>query len=315
MTTVFLLQTHKDPDHLKRLVSLLRRGCPTSKVLVSHDVAASPLPADLFADDPEVYVTSGRGGRGDFLIVDGYLKALAFLRDYGIDYDWLVNMSGSDYPVMSLRAIEAELAKTEFDGFLHHFDVLDNVAECMVPMRWPATEGLDRYYYQYRKLKDSLSQTQRNIVAVPRILSRKYLKSVRIFTAYGLMVGRPATSIPFNAAFRCYAGSYWHAIRRHCAEYLLEFTSQNPDIRSYFEKVLVPDEAYIQTVLVNNRDFRFNCNNRRFFDMSQSRRGHPKLLDASDLPRITEQGYFFARKLERRSGAAVFDALDAIALS
>jgi hypothetical protein len=315
MTILFLLQTHKDPEHLYRLVSLLRRGCPTCKVLISHDELAKPLPSSLFEEDPAVRVITGRGGRGDFLIVDGYLKALKYLSENKIEYDWLINLSGSDYPVTSLRDMEAELQRTEFDGFVHHFDVLESNKEAMLPMSWPAGEGYDRYYYQYKKYKNTLSQTARNFVAFPRIFAKRYLKQYRIFTAYGLMVGSKAHKTPFSPEFKCYAGSYWHAIRRKCAEYILEYTTANPEVKDYFRHVLIPDESYIQSVLVNNHNFRFSPNNRRFFDMSQSRHGHPKLLSQADMSKITHKGYFFARKLEAASGAEVFDQLDLVALS
>jgi hypothetical protein len=284
-------------------------------VLISHDETSKPLPSNLFADDSEVHITAGRGGRGDFLIVDGYINALRYIRNNNIEYDWLINLSGSDYPVMSLRQMEIELERTQFDGFLHHFDVLRNVIEDMSPMVWPSSEGVDRYYFQYRKFKDRLSQAERNLVALPRIFAKKYTRKYRIYTAYGFMLGERARHHPFSNDFKCYAGSYWHGIRRKCADYLLAFTEDNPQVEKYFRAVLIPDESYIQTVLVNNSAFNFSRDNRRFFDMSGSRHGHPKLLTAEDLPSILGKGYFFARKFERSSGNEVFENLDHIARS
>lgn len=315
MTILFLLQTHKDPTHLNRLVRLLRKGCPTSQVLICHDETAPPLPTALFDNDSRVHVTSGRGGRGDFLIIDGYLKALGWLRDRGIEYDWLINLSGSDFPVTSLGELERELAHTTLDGYLHHFDVLTQEPTEMAPMSWAPRHGYDRYYYQYRKYKSELSQFERNLLAFPRIFSEKYLRSLRFNTAYGLMIGIHSANHPFNNDFKCYAGSYWHTIRRECAEYMLDFCMEHPDVVEYFRHVLVPDESFIQTVLVNNPQFNFHAKNRRYFDMSKSRHGHPKLLNEDDLGKILGQDYFFARKLERTSGENVFDRLEAIALS
>lgn len=315
MTILFLLQTHKDPEHLKRLVSLLRKGCPTSQVLICHDEKAPPLPTGLFAEDAHVHLTSGRGGRGDFLIIDGYLKALAWLRDHQIEYDWLINLSGADFPVTSLKGFEEELARTQHDGFLHHFDVLTQAPAEMAPMSWAQHHGYDRYYYQYRKYKPELNQFERKLLAFPRIFAEKYLRFLRINTAYGLMIGTHARNHPFKGDFKCYAGSYWHTIRRECAEYMLDFCEEHPETVEYFRHVLVPDESFIQTVLVNNRRFRFHAKNRRYFDMSKSRHGHPKLLTEADLPSILGADYFFARKLERASGETVFSTLEAVALS
>jgi hypothetical protein len=128
------------------------------------------------------------------------------------------------------------------------------------------------------------------------------------------MVGLPAAQTPFTAEFRCYAGSYWHTIRRRCVDYLLEFFERRPDVVRYFRKVLIPDESFVHTVLANNPDFRFLNDNRRYIDMGGSRHGHPKFLTEGDIPQFAGQRYVFARKIEWTSGPALFDKLDSYAL-
>jgi hypothetical protein len=315
MKILFLIQSHKDPDQLLRLVRVLRRGCPDSLVLVSHDETAAALPPALFSEDHHVHVITGRGGRGDFLILDGYLNALTWLQRNHVDYDWLINLSGSDYPVSSLSGLQAELRDADHDGFLHHFDPLHADLAEMAPMSWPPGRGYGRYYYQYRKLKGDLSKPERILLAAPRMFTDRYVKSVRINTAYGLMIGTKSRVTPFTEDFRCYAGSYWHSIRRRCAEYLISFANERPDVVTYFKNVLIPDESFIQTVLVNNSSFRFVNGNRRYFDMTKSHHGHPKLLTDHDVQKILGKNYFFARKLERQSGERVLDTLDEVACS
>lgn len=312
---LFLIQSHRNPNQIRRLVGLLREGCPSSHVVISHDDRSPPLSPSLFGNDERVHLTTGRGGRGDFQIVDGYLAALRFIREREIDYDWLVNLSGSDFPAISLRRLAGELATTQTDGFLHHFDVLKEDPREMAPMVWPAGHGRDRYYFQYRKLKDHLSAPQRKLLAAPRIAMERLSLPYRVNTAYGLLVGRAARRSPFSGDFRCYAGSYWHAIRRRCCDYLLDFAQARPDVLEYFRYVLIPDEAFFQTVLVNNRAFSFTNHNRRYYDMRGSRHGHPKVLSERDLPEITTGAYFFARKIEAESGAGVYDSLHRIALA
>ncbi len=152
MRPLFLIQAHKDPDQIARLVRTLRKGCTGSIALISYDDRATPLPQSMF-DGDDVHIIRGRGGRGDFSIVDGYLAALRWLRENGIDYDWLTNLSGQDYPVSSLAEFSRELSQASHDGFLHHFDVLQQDPQVMSPMAWPARHGYERYYYHYTKLK------------------------------------------------------------------------------------------------------------------------------------------------------------------
>jgi hypothetical protein len=302
---LFLIQSHKDPDQLARLVRTLRKGCRKSVVLVSHDFRATPLPRATFGNDANVHVIQGKGGRGDFEIVDGYLAALRWLRDNKVQYTWLTNLSGQDYPVSSLSAFAEELSRASHDGFLNHADV----------MTQKPCDGYDRYYFQYTKLKEKLGVTERAILRPPRVALERFSGSYRINTSYGLMFGRRADPTPFDAKFRCYVGSYWHTIRRRCADYLLDFVDAKPALVSYLKRVLVPDECFFQTVLANNPDFRFVNDNRRYFDMHGARHGHPKVMTEKDMPKFLGGRYAFARKFERANGTALLDKLDQYALS
>ncbi len=172
MRHLFLIQTHKDPDQLARLVHTLRAGCPDSVVLVSHHHRAKPLPDSLFAGMSDIHVIAGSGGRGDFSILDGYIAALRWVRAHKIDYDWLTNLSGQDYPASSLVEFSRELSQSAQDGFLHHFDVLRQDVREMSPMRWPARHGYDRYYYKYTKLKSDLNVAERAVIRLPRLAHR-----------------------------------------------------------------------------------------------------------------------------------------------
>jgi hypothetical protein len=301
---LFLIQSHKDPEQLARLVRTLRTGCPNSVVLISHDFRATPLPRATFGGDNNVHVIQGKGGRGDFTIVDGYLAALRWLRDNKVDYTWLTNLSGQDYPVTPLANFARELATAPHDGFLHH----------SAELALSRPDGYDRYYFQYRKLKENLSVTERALLRVPRVALERVSAPYRINTSYGLMVGRRARPAPFNADFRCYAGSYWHTIRRRCADYLLDFVEREPTLLDYLKRVLVPDECFFQTVLVNQPGFRFVNDNRRYFDMRGARHGHPKVMTEADMPKFLGGRYFFARKFEWSSGTALLDKLDRHAL-
>jgi hypothetical protein len=314
MAPLFVIQSHKDREQLARLARVIRRGCVDSTVLISHDVRATPLPASLFGADPHIHVIEGQAGRGDFAIVDGYLAALRYARD-NLDYDWVTNLSGQDYPVASLAAFADELSAADHDGFLHHFDAIAQDANAMRPMSWPPRHGYDRYYYQYAKLKNALTLSERAALKWPRVAFERLNAPFRINTAYGLQFGRRAAATPFTPQFRCYAGSYWHTIRRHCADYLLDFAGKEPRTVDYLRNVLIPDECFVQTLLVNEPRFRFVNDNRRYYDMRGSRRGHPKVLTAQDTPEFLGGRFAFARKFDASSGTTLFDTLDRFALA
>ncbi len=315
MVSAFVLQTHKNPAQIRRLAMVLRRACPGSVVVVSHDRRSPALDPGLFDGDERIIVTTGSGGRGDFLILDGYLAALKRLEETGLAYDWVTNLSGQDYPVASLRAFEADLAALSGDGYLHHFDVLrDDPAE-MAPMRWPPGHGFGRYWFQYAKLAEDAGLAGRLALYAPRVLAERLGLPFRVNTAYGIMIGHRALNAPFGAGFRCHAGSYWHTISRRAVRRLLAFCDERPDVVSYFRRVLIPDESFVQTVLVNDPNLQFVPRNRRYFDMSASRRGHPKSLGPEDVAAFSAGDHVFARKIEPDGQAGFLDMLDARALS
>src|SRR5262249_52285080 len=145
---------HKNSDQLARLVRILRKGCRDSIVVISHDFRATSLPSSRFGGDSNVHVINGRGSRGDFEIVDGYLSAGRWIKENKIDYKWITNLSGQDYPVSSLASLSDQLSRAEHDGYLHHFDALRQDPQEVWPMVWPERHGYNRYYYQFKKIKN-----------------------------------------------------------------------------------------------------------------------------------------------------------------
>ena len=65
---------------------------------------------------------------------------------------------------------------------------------------------------------------------------------------------------------------------------------------AFFRTVLGPEEAFLQTVLVNSGKFRFEPDSKRYIDMSQSRNNHSKKLGVVDLDLMLASGAHWARE-------------------
>lgn len=126
---VYFLQTHARPAQVARLVRVT-----DAMVLISHDVAGPALNVAGLRALGSVHVFPERGGYGDFSHVGRYLAAVDWLDANGIDYDWLENLTGQDYPLRPVAEIEDALAMADCDGFLQYSPVF--------PERVPA--GADR---------------------------------------------------------------------------------------------------------------------------------------------------------------------------
>lgn len=309
MTHVFVIHTHRDSNQIRRLVSALKSQLPNSIVLVSHDVAGEAIDQESITACGAT-VLRGRGGRGDFTILDGYRDAIRWLQASGIAYDWISNLSGQDFPARPLAEFERRLRDASADGFLTYFDALKQEPPTARSMGWSPETGYERYYFQYRKIKSTLSFAERVPLRYIRKTVAVLTTSIRINPSYGLMVGRKAARTPFHPSFTCYAGSYWGTIRRECADYLLKFCDDNQEVVAYYRRVLVPDESFIQTVLVNNKSFRIENDNFRYIDFSGSHHGRPKTLALSDAEAIRASGAHFCRKLESGPSDSLYALLE-----
>lgn len=302
MRVCYLLQTHKSPEQVERLVRRIKSLSPTAQILISHDFTNCDLPRSTFEDLPNVGLIPSRGGRGSFEIVQSYLDAIAWLLASGSDFSWLINLSGQDYPIRPLAEVEKSLSHTDYDGFVHHFEVFSKHSP------WKRNEGYSRYHYKYRTLNRDLAEWQKEMLKPVKLLN--YLQPFfRVNFSYGITLGL-RTSSPFNQHFVCYGGSFLCTLSRPCVEYLHRYVQLNSDIVDYYKGVAIPDECFIQTILVNSQKFKLCNDSRRYFDFSQTRNGHPKILQSTDFPALMNSQADFARKFDLAVDRDVLDLID-----
>ncbi len=302
MRVCYLLQTHRDARQITRLVATLGRQSPGSLVLVAHDQTGCALHAQDLPGPAEVHYLPVPGPirRGYLSMLDPYFEGVAWLRRQGIDYDWLVYLSGQDYPIQPLARSEALLAGTDGDGFLRHWPALGTGG----PWR-RRRQGLLRYYYQYDDAPAWSAPWLRLARKLNGVQSRFHVHLV-----YGLRVGRRARRTPFDQGRVCYAGWQWTTLRRACAEHVLETVEREPELVAYYRRTICPDESLVQTILVGSGRFRLVDDNLRYADTSTNADGRPVLLGAGDLEMLTAGGYCFARKFDLEHDSRVLDLLD-----
>jgi hypothetical protein len=305
MKVLYLIQTHKNPEQIYRLVNTIKKSSSGAYILISHNFDCSNLDATLLRKEPNVEVISRKGGRGNFALLQGYLDAIDWIFHNNIEFDWLVNITGQDYPTQPVSNLEKLLAETQYDGLMEYFNVLD-----YDPREWQ-----DRYFYQYTPSGESLSLWQRAIVKLPRMVINNLQSFVRLNTFSSLRIGLKAKKPPFNQKFSCYGGSYFMTLSRKCVEYLYQFSHKNPGLIRYYENTSLPDESYIQTVLVNSGLFKFCNDNKRYIDWNGARYGHPQILTTNNYSAIVKTDTYFARKFDMALDSKILDLLDATILS
>jgi hypothetical protein len=308
MTVAFVVQTFKDLEQVERLARTIASGTNERQIVVSHrgtDLDRKRLENSGVMDR----VLPSPGGRGRFGVIDGLISAFRWLEKQPRPYDWVVVLSGQDYPIRPLAELETELEKATHDGYFHHFEALNEAAAAAPPMFWPQREVDDRYQFEYAVLKEHSTALERFLLKVPRLLSER-TQNYRFHTGYGLMFGKRLKQTPFSREFKLYGGSYWLTINRKAVRSVLSFCDERPDIVNYFRGVIVPEEAFLQTVLANDPALRLSTRELRYMEFDQ-RYGHPREFAMADLPRVFASGCFFARKFDMRRNPEVLDAIDA----
>ena len=303
MRVCYFIQNHLGPSQVRRLVATLQRACPESFILVGHDgfagsCSASELRQALGVD---VFAFREPAKRGYFSLIEPYFDAVDWLSREGIAYDWLVYLSAQDYPTRPLGSFEDLLATTEYDGFLRFWDAADPVNP------WGRRrQGIVRYFYQYF---DAPAWAR---PALPLLRAANGLQPlVHCHLTYGPRIGVRRRRQPFDEAVRCFAGKQWTVLRRACTEYLAERLRGEDRLIQWFRRTVCPDEAVVQTLLVNSGRFRLANDDLRYMDMSGSKDGRPRTLTAQDLPLLTSGPYYFARKFDAGGDGEVLDLLDA----
>jgi hypothetical protein len=271
-------------------------------VLVAHDTTGAAFDPGRLAAWPGVFFLAVPGPceRGRLSLLDPWLGGVAHLRELGVDYDWLVYLSAQDYPVRPLERCEAFLAASESDGYLRFWRAFAPDTPWGRPR-----QGDRRYHYRYLDLPRWAILAARLLKAANGLQSLVHTNLV-----YGPRVGLRRRRLPLPGGWTLYGGWQWTTVRRACAEHVLGEVGQRSALIDYFRATICPDEALVQTLLVNSGLFRLTDDNLRYVDSRGTRDGRPRLLAESDLPAIGAGAYHFARKFDLAREPHLFDRLD-----
>lgn len=295
----YLVMSHAHPDQVLRLVRTLRAGSPAAPVLIHHDDRRSALDRRALETlgavelvQPPTAVTWGWASQLDMV-----LRCYAWLLDR-VEFDWVVTVSGQDYPLRPLAQIEHDLAAGPYDGYV------EGGAVARPPWTHRAPdEFARRYHYRYRPIRPPGPRLRRAIRAArPGLLLRDM--------PWGTLLGvRCAT--PFTPALPCRVGSDWLSLSRRCVETVAAAVRSRPELLRHYRRTLLPTESFAHTVLHATPGLRLSADARRYTSWTPGS-AHPDVLRLADLDRILASGADFARKFDMTIDGAVMDELDRV---
>lgn len=159
---------------------------------------------------------------GDYSQVQAILTLIDTAMAASQRYDYLVLLSGSDYPLRTAAQLEAHFAKYRGSEFIN-----------MVAMPSEATRKPLSRLTDYKPRQGLTAQARRVLVKLGIISRTRDYK-----TCFG--------------ALTPYAGCTWWALTHDACAHIQNFVSRNRRIMKFFMNTHCPDEMVFQTILGNS---------------------------------------------------------------
>jgi Core-2/I-Branching enzyme len=288
VTVVYIVISHRNPEQVVRLVRVLREG-PSARVLVRHDPRGERLEPESVAtaggEPVEDRLKSKWGGWSHLRLIVGCVREAVARHDP----DWVLLLSGQDYPLRPLAAIEDDLDASPADARL------GSVRQ--VETHRPAA-GDDEFFLRCRYRH----------YARPRVLPSSLPGPIRpLLYARDLppLVGvRRIDPAPLTF----FASADWLTLGRAGIRAVLA-AAEDRRLMRHFRRVAVPSESFFASVLLSDPSLIVERDNRRFSSFAAGS-PHPDTFTSDDYDRLLASGADFARKFDTTRDPRVLDLLD-----
>jgi hypothetical protein len=252
ISIAYLILAHQHPEQLSRLVDQLRS--PAADMFVHID-AKSGIDPFLQVVGSNAHFTRQRIPVcwGDYSQVRAALLLIEAALAAPRNYDYLVLISGTDYPLRSAAEIE--------DFFLRNngTEFIDSVA---MPSKAAAKPLSRMTCYKSR----------------PGVFGWFMGKGRRVVAELGLV----SKARDYQACFgklTPHAGGQWWALTRDACIYIRRFVADSRQVMKFYENTHIPDEMVFQTILANSP---FRPNMRRSITYSDWSQGEASPSNISE---------------------------------
>lgn len=315
-TISYIVLCHTGAPQVLRLARTIRAMSPRARVLIRHNQPPG------FIDGPEagscgadLLVSDIQCRWGHWSLVDATMEAFRRARELH-DPEWMVLISGQDYPIKPLGLWETTLIAGEHDALVVG-DPLVRGPSGLTPGGGCERLGL-RYTHRWYWLP-RLHVLSRIPPLIRRSMRRLWFKCLYPLQALvvlhqlpreeGWVLGFRRRRGPWSQAIPVYKGSQWMALSRRACARCVDSPDVSP-LRNYFVRTLVPDEAYFQTVLASSDDVKVKREPISWLSWDTDATPHPRVLDETALEAAMDAGAPFARKFDESIMPGLLDRVD-----
>lgn len=269
MKIAFLVQCHKDPVLINKLISTIRDENADIYVHVDKrsDISKGLLKA------PNIYYVQDRF-EVNWGSVNQVYATLELLKQVANkEYDYISLISGQDFPIKSNNTFLEFLEDNKGKEFIEYFKLPNE--------NWSYEGGVGRVKYYWL-----------DFLTPKRSFMWRVLRNVYLLTL-GKLLSKDISSLG-----NLYGGSQWFTITGELATYIIEFLNNKPSYLNLYEHTGCADEIFFQTLIMNSpfKDKVVNDNLR--FIKWEERQSSPKVLTIDDKTDILDSGKFFMRKVD-----------------
>jgi hypothetical protein len=286
----YLILAHKNPAQLARLIKALASG--GGEFFIHLDKRCNPRPFLDSLTFPQ-QITAVHFIRNNvalfspphYALVRAILNSLSEILSLSTGFDYLILLSGQDYPLKTNEQIKAHFTRNRGGEFLEGFPL-------------PADPARTKDEFNFR-----MGRVQR--YHFDDLFRGKYIKGTNRLARWIL----PPKKFP--SGYTPYWGSTWWRITYGCATFILDFAKNNDSFIRFFRFANCPDEFVFHTIVLNSP---FSANvvddNLTFIDWSAGG-FHPKVLTSEDFKNLATAEKLFARKFDIDTDSRVLDLIDA----
>lgn len=274
MKCAIFIQAHRGPEQVARLCRRLHH--PAFDLFVHVDLNTEIAPFQKAVPQEVHFIRQRTRVRwGDFSQVEASLNSLQEILEFNPAYDFILFISGQDYPLLPPSQIAETLARHPGAQYMYHSRIEDGS---------PAS---DRYRYPHLHFKNG-------------ILTRTTNRLLRLVSS-----GRRKFPLPV-----AYKGSSWWTLSGPCAKYVVEYAHSHPELIRFFRRAHCSDEFFFQSIILNS-PFAPSVipQNFRYVDWSDNR-PNPRTLTEKDYDRLIHSGCWFARKFDMEQDSRILDLID-----
>jgi hypothetical protein len=293
----YVILAHQYPDLLSRLVE--RLSCPYADFFIHIDRSKDIKPFQASLSRIKIGVSSvtfikrTRSPWGSIGLVKATLDAFIKILQSLTIYDYVIILSGQDYPLKSNNEILSFFKENYGKNYMSYFLCTDDICKEEWKLKI-VTNRLGKYHINlFGKRYEYPSES--NILL--NFFFSTFLEKERRHPCY----------------LKPYADSQWFCITIDAVKYILNFIEMHPDFLHYHRYTYIPDELFFQTILLNSegslRESIVN-NNLKYIDWSKPDVFHPMIFSENHFTELMASKKLFARKFDPNICSNILDIID-----